>query len=130
MSGYVLAFVVAWSCHTSDLSKGAGGVLGAAGSLPYGGQPVVSAGLGPQGKNGGYGGATYGGIPTLGPDAGLGTCIAHICYSNATCKSRLSWCFAWGFDLNVKVPCEKKKEEDLNNIIKYMNKPNMIIKIR
>ncbi|XP_067220789.1 uncharacterized protein [Chanodichthys erythropterus] len=51
---------------------GAGGVLGAAGSLPYGGQPVVSAGLGPQGKNGGYGGATYGGIPTLGPDAGLG----------------------------------------------------------
>ncbi|CAM4373829.1 unnamed protein product [Leuciscus chuanchicus] len=51
---------------------GAGGVLGAAGSLPYGGQPVVSAGLGPQGKTGGYGGTTYGGIPTLGPDAGLG----------------------------------------------------------
>ncbi|KAG1967924.1 hypothetical protein F2P79_003074 [Pimephales promelas] len=40
---------------------GAGGVLGAAGSLPYGGQPVVSAGLGPQGKTGGYGGTTYGG---------------------------------------------------------------------
>ncbi|XP_056120019.1 uncharacterized protein LOC130097244 isoform X6 [Rhinichthys klamathensis goyatoka] len=51
---------------------GAGGVLGAAGSLPYGGQPVVSAGLGPQGKTGGYGGTTYGGIPTLGPDTGLG----------------------------------------------------------
>lgn len=31
---------------------GAGEVLGAAGSLPYGGQPVVSAGLGPQGKTG------------------------------------------------------------------------------
>ncbi|KAK7174850.1 hypothetical protein R3I93_001909 [Phoxinus phoxinus] len=40
---------------------GAGGVLGAAGSLPYGGQPVVSAGLGPQGKTGGYDGTTYGG---------------------------------------------------------------------
>ncbi|XP_039542994.1 glycine-rich cell wall structural protein isoform X9 [Pimephales promelas] len=51
---------------------GAGGVLGAAGSLPYGGQPVVSAGLGPQGKTGGYGGTTYGGIPTLEPDTGLG----------------------------------------------------------
>ncbi|XP_051572390.1 fibroin heavy chain isoform X5 [Myxocyprinus asiaticus] len=37
----------------------AGGVLGAAGSLPYGGQPVVSAGLGPQGKTGSYGGTTY-----------------------------------------------------------------------
>ncbi|XP_042580885.1 glycine-rich cell wall structural protein 1.0-like isoform X2 [Cyprinus carpio] len=51
---------------------GAGGVLGAAGSLPYGGQPVVSAGLGPQGKTGSYGGTTYGGIPTLGPDTALG----------------------------------------------------------
>ncbi|XP_051994901.1 fibroin heavy chain isoform X6 [Xyrauchen texanus] len=49
----------------------AGGVLGAAGSLPYGGQPVVSAGLGPQGKTGSYGGTTYGGIPTIGPDTGL-----------------------------------------------------------
>ncbi|XP_051994896.1 fibroin heavy chain isoform X2 [Xyrauchen texanus] len=51
--------------------KYAGGVLGAAGSLPYGGQPVVSAGLGPQGKTGSYGGTTYGGIPTIGPDTGL-----------------------------------------------------------
>ncbi|XP_042610769.1 glycine-rich cell wall structural protein 1.0 isoform X7 [Cyprinus carpio] len=51
---------------------GAGGVLGAAGSLPYGGQPVVSAGLGPQGKTGSYGGATYGGIPSLGADTSLG----------------------------------------------------------
>ncbi|KTG00704.1 hypothetical protein cypCar_00015902 [Cyprinus carpio] len=55
-----------------NLPKGAGGVLGAAGSLPYGGQPVVSAGLGPQGKTGSYGGTTYGGIPTLGPDTALG----------------------------------------------------------
>ncbi|XP_057202630.1 fibroin heavy chain isoform X3 [Triplophysa rosa] len=51
---------------------GAGEVLGAAGSLPYGGQPVVSAGLGPQGKTGNYGGTTFGEIPTLGPDTGLG----------------------------------------------------------
>lgn len=51
---------------------GAGGVLGAAGSLPYGGQPVVSAGLGPQGKTGSYGGTTYGGIPAFGPDTSLG----------------------------------------------------------
>ncbi|RXN02575.1 glycine-rich cell wall structural -like protein [Labeo rohita] len=51
---------------------GAGGVLGAAGSLPYGGQPVVSAGLGPQGKSGSYGGAAFGGIPTLGPETSLG----------------------------------------------------------
>ncbi|XP_059396397.1 uncharacterized protein LOC132128647 [Carassius carassius] len=50
---------------------GAGGVLGA-GSLPYGGQPVVSAGLDPQGKAGSYGGATYRGIPTLGADTSLG----------------------------------------------------------
>ncbi|XP_065130294.2 uncharacterized protein [Paramisgurnus dabryanus] len=48
----------------------AGGVLGAAGSLPYGGQPVVSAGLGPQSKTGSYGEATFGEIPTLGSDAG------------------------------------------------------------
>ncbi|XP_026063011.1 uncharacterized protein LOC113046333 isoform X1 [Carassius auratus] len=51
---------------------GAGGVLGAAGSLPYGGQPVVSAGVGHQGKTGTYGGTTYRGIPTLGPDTALG----------------------------------------------------------
>ncbi|XP_058624391.1 uncharacterized protein LOC131535888 isoform X3 [Onychostoma macrolepis] len=51
---------------------GAGGFLGAAGSLPYGGQPVVSAGLGPQGKTGSYGGTTYGGIATFGPDTSLG----------------------------------------------------------
>nr|XP_055050001.1 uncharacterized protein LOC129436117 isoform X2 [Misgurnus anguillicaudatus] len=48
----------------------AGGVLGATGSLPYGGQPVVSAGLGPQSKTGSYGEATFGEIPTLGSDAG------------------------------------------------------------
>lgn len=72
------------------MSKGAGGVLGAAGSLPYGGQPVVSAGLGPQGKTGSYGGATYGGIPSLGADTSLGMCIAHVCYSNATCKSQFT----------------------------------------
>lgn len=72
------------------MSKGAGEVLGAAGSLPYGGQPVVSAGLGPQGKTGNYGGTTFGEIPTLGPDTGLGSCSAHVCYSNAACKFRFS----------------------------------------
>ncbi|XP_042610765.1 glycine-rich cell wall structural protein isoform X3 [Cyprinus carpio] len=60
---------------------GAGGVLGAAGSLPYGGQPVVSAGLGPQGKTGSYGGATYGGIPSLGADTSLGGAVGQIPYS-------------------------------------------------
>ncbi|XP_051571050.1 keratin, type II cytoskeletal I-like isoform X3 [Myxocyprinus asiaticus] len=68
----------------------AGVVLGAARSLPYSGQPVVSDGLGPQGKTSSYGGTTYGGKPTLGPDTGLGSCSAYVCYSNATCKSQFS----------------------------------------
>ncbi|XP_026099464.1 glycine-rich cell wall structural protein 2-like isoform X3 [Carassius auratus] len=59
---------------------GAGGVLGA-GSLPYGGQPVVSAGLDPQSKAGSYGGATYRGIPTLGADTSLGGAVGQIPYN-------------------------------------------------
>ncbi|XP_016104493.1 glycine-rich cell wall structural protein 1.0-like [Sinocyclocheilus grahami] len=66
---------------TKSRKYGAGGVLGAAGSLPYGGQPVVSAGLGPHGKTGSYAGATYGGIPNLGPDTALGGAIGQIPYS-------------------------------------------------
>ncbi|TRY87773.1 hypothetical protein DNTS_015690 [Danionella cerebrum] len=60
---------------------GAAGVLGAAGSLPYGGQHVVSAGLSPQGKTGAYAGTTYGGLPTLGPDTGLGGAVGQIPYN-------------------------------------------------
>lgn len=46
---------------------------GPGGVLPYRGQPVVPAGLGTEGKSGGYGGGYYG-AQALGlvPDSGLG----------------------------------------------------------
>ncbi|XP_041941196.1 glycine-rich cell wall structural protein 1.8 isoform X3 [Alosa sapidissima] len=55
----------------SKAGKGPGGAsMGPAGSLPYGGQPVVAAGLGVDGKSGGYG---AGPVPLgLSPDASLG----------------------------------------------------------
>ncbi len=56
------------------------------------------------------------------------TCLLFKCIMQIS-VFRLCWCFAWGFDLNATVVCEKKKE-DLNKRIKSINKPNMIIKIR
>lgn len=80
-----------------------GSVLGAAG-----GQPVVSAGLGAQGKAGGYGGAPYvGQTAGLGPDASLGKYTAG--YDGDVCVGAVCvYVSVYGLCVHVQFKCRCK----------------------